>query len=305
MQIDHRAQFYVNDGYLCEAAARFLSDALRDSRPIVVITSSPRRDAIASLLLTDGFDLAPLGDSGKAAVCDAHEVLSQFMADGVPDPGRFTTVLSSLLDRCGAAADRTAHVYGDMVEVLCREGNPSGAIQIEQLWNDLAKARSFSLMCSYALSSFPTAAHLRSFEEICGHHTHVLPTERYVNVGNDSNRLREITILQQRALVLEAELEHRKSLEQALRQAIADRDASSRVKDELLAVVSHELRTPLNAILGWTQIVAGQETDTSTIRRALGIIQRNATAQLHALNDLLALVSASNGAVPKRARQDR
>jgi len=108
-----------------------------------------------------------------------------------------------------------------------------------------------------------------------------------VNVTNDADRLSEITILQQRAVALEAELEQRKTLEQALRQAIADRDASTRLKDEFLAVVSHELRTPLNAILGWTQIATGQETDPSTIRRALGIIQRNATAQLHVVNDLL------------------
>jgi hypothetical protein len=29
MQTEHRAQFYVNEGYLCEAAAQFLADGLR------------------------------------------------------------------------------------------------------------------------------------------------------------------------------------------------------------------------------------------------------------------------------------
>ena len=295
MQTEHRAQFYVNDGYLCQAAAQFLAGGLRDGHPIVVITSSRRRDLIASQLGASGFDLAPLGASGQAAVCDASDVLAQFMTDGVPDRARFTTVVSSLLDRCGTAPERATHVYGDIGEALCRDGNASGAIQIEQLWNELSNARRFSLMCPYALSSFPTAAHLTQFEEVCRHHTHVLPTERYVNVTNDSHRLREITVLQQRALALETELEQRKGLEQALRQATADRDASSRLKDEFLAVVSHELRAPLNAILGWTQIAAGQETDTSTIRRALDIIQRNATAQLRVLNEALAALSTCKG----------
>jgi signal transduction histidine kinase len=112
-----------------------------------------------------------------------------------------------------------------------------------------------------------------------------------VKITSDAHRLREITILQQRTLALEAELEQRTAIEQALRKAIADRDESSRLKDEFLTVVSHELRAPLNAILGWTQIATGQENDASTIRRALGIIQRNATAQLHVVNDLLASVS--------------
>src|SRR5438093_737427 len=186
MQTEHRAQFYLNDGYLCEAAAQFLADGLRDGGSIVLITSTPRRDSIASHLLTHGFDLTPLGNSGKATVCDAHQ-------------------------------------------------------------------------------------------------------------------LREIAILQQRAQTLEAELEQRKALERALRQAIADRDASSRLKDEFLAVVSHELRTPLNAILGWTQIATGQETDASTIRRALGIIQRNATAQLHVVNDLLDVSRIVAGQMPMSA----
>jgi len=128
-----------------------------------------------------------------------------------------------------------------------------------------------------------------------------LPTERYVNVINDAHQLREIAILQQRALTLETELEQRKALERALRQAIADRDASSRLKDEFLALVSHELRTPLNAILGWTQIATGQETDASTIRRALGIIQRNATAQLHVVNDLLDVSRIVAGQMPMSA----
>ena len=304
MQAEHRAQFYVHDGYLCEAAARFLADGLRDGHSVVLITSTPRRESIASHLLTHGFDLTPLGNSSKATVCDARELLAQFMADGVPDRGRFTTALSSLLDRCGAAGDRTAHVYGDLVDVLCQDGNLSGGIRVEQLWNELAQARRFSVMCGYALASFPTVAHLAQFEEVCRHHTHVLPTERYVNVGNDAHQLREIAMLQQQALALEAELAQRKALEQALRQAIADRDTSSRLKDEFLTFVSHELRTPLNAILGWTQIAAGQETDATTIRRALGIIQRNATAQLHVVNDLLASVSRSSG-LPSKRTADR
>jgi signal transduction histidine kinase len=282
MQTEHRAQFYINDGYLCEASAQFLADGLRDGRSIVLIATARRRESIASHLLAHGFDLAQLDDSGKATSCDARELLGRFMTERGPDRNRFTTALSSLLDRCGVAGDQIAHVYGDLVEVLCQDGNPSGAIQVEQLWNQLAQARRLSVMCGYALASFPTAAHRADFEEVCRHHTHVLPTERYGNVTSDAHRLREITVLQQRALALEAELE---------------------LKDEFLAVVSRELRTPLNAILGWTQIAAGQETDASTIRRALGIIQRNATAQLHAVNDMLASVSRSSGISAKRTAE--
>src|SRR5438270_11304136 len=78
MQTEHRAQFYLNDGYLCEAAAQFLADGLRDGGSIVLITSTPRRDSIASHLLTQGFDRTPRGHRGEATVCASRYRLARF-----------------------------------------------------------------------------------------------------------------------------------------------------------------------------------------------------------------------------------
>jgi signal transduction histidine kinase/CheY-like chemotaxis protein len=64
-------------------------------------------------------------------------------------------------------------------------------------------------------------------------------------------------------------------------------EAASRVKDEFLATLSHEIRTPLNAVLGWTRILKSRDLDPTTLQRAVDVIDRNASAQLTLVSDLL------------------
>jgi PAS domain S-box-containing protein len=67
--------------------------------------------------------------------------------------------------------------------------------------------------------------------------------------------------------------------------ARADAEAANRSKDEFLAMVSHELRTPLTAILGMTMLLhTGKFEDTAS---AVEIIERNAKAQAHLIEDIL------------------
>jgi hypothetical protein len=75
---------------------------------------------------------------------------------------------------CRDRADGGARIYGQMVDVLWKEGRQDAAIRLELLWNELANAQPFSLMCGYAMGPFYKNA---SFDEICGHHTHVLSAD--------------------------------------------------------------------------------------------------------------------------------
>jgi signal transduction histidine kinase/ActR/RegA family two-component response regulator len=59
------------------------------------------------------------------------------------------------------------------------------------------------------------------------------------------------------------------------------------LKDEFLATASHELRTPLNAILGWARMLRAGQLDPSVCAHALEVIERNANAQVHLIEDIL------------------
>src|SRR3954462_3389461 len=83
----------------------------------------------------------------------------------------------------------------------------------------------------------------------------------------------------------------------AAEAARATAEAASGVKDEFLATLSHEIRTPLNAVLGWTRILRSREPDQATLRRAIEVIDRNASAQLTLISDMLDMARIATGKV--------
>jgi hypothetical protein len=70
---------------------------------------------------------------------------------------------------CRRQPDCTIRIYGEMVDVLWKQGQHDAALQLEMLWTHLAASEAFSLLCGYAMGSFYKDIH---FDDICRQHTH-------------------------------------------------------------------------------------------------------------------------------------
>jgi len=86
---------------------------------------------------------------------------------------------------------------------------------------------------------------------------------------------------------LEREVIERRRVEAERTAALERERDANRLKDEFLATLSHELRTPLGAVLGWARVLRTTRVNEGMRERALEVIERNARAQAHLIEDLL------------------
>lgn len=234
----HSVQLYEGSEFLVRTVGDFLLEGIRVGQPTLVIATPEHRSGIVQHLRASLVDVDLLVEDGLLAVLDASDTLGRFMKDGSPDPSRFEEVVGSALRQL--TRDHMyviVRAYGEMVDVLWKQGNISGAIALEDLWNDIAQRHRFDLLCAYSMSNFARESASEGFAAICGQHRHVAPTESYLH-AQDADRLLQIAVLQQRAAALEDEVRRRMALARELEDTLARR----RSVDEELQRRERELR---------------------------------------------------------------
>jgi signal transduction histidine kinase len=272
----HAVQFYETDEFLVQTVGRFLTAGLAAGDRLVVIATQAHREAFVAAL-GGGDAVGSAIANGRLVLLDARETLSKFMMGGMPDADLFRNVLARVIAKSQASHPNTRlRAYGEMVDLLWADGNSRAAIRLEELWNDAGKDHSFSLLCAYVMGHFYKEGDSSRFIEVCRTHSHVIPTEAFTQIDDTHARLREISLLQQRARALESEIRHRKELESALRDALRERsrveddlrecvkreqqarqqaEASDAFKEMFLGILGHDLRNPLNTVLTTTRLM--------------------------------------------------
>jgi hypothetical protein len=207
----HAVQFYEKDDFLLEGVTRFVAAAIGDGDCAIVIATPAHRAELEARLLRRGLDLNAARRRSSLIALDARETLTKFMVGSHPDAAKFDQVVGGLIERSVQGPPlRRVRAFGEMVALLWAEGNPQGAIELEALWNALAERQTFSLLCGYPIHAFARVEDDAAFADVNAAHTHVAPTETYLELDPDE-RLRAVAQLQQRVVALEAALAARSS----------------------------------------------------------------------------------------------
>ena len=177
----HAVQFYGNDISLFTTVGGFISEGLVAGQPAVIIATESHREAIVEQLTTRLIDVKEAERIGDLVLVDADEALATFMTESGPDAEAFERNIGGVMQKILNGRPRAVvRAYGEMVDVLWKEGRTEAAIKLEILWNRLATSYQFALLCGYSMGSFYKQA--EQFQEVCRQHTHVLDTDTNVVV---------------------------------------------------------------------------------------------------------------------------
>jgi hypothetical protein len=170
---DHFVQFYRTDDYLIECLAGYAAEGVWKRDVVVVIATPEHRFALEERLRVKGVDVIGATVGRHLLMLDAEAMLSKFVVGGRPNRDLFNKVIGDLV-REATANGRRLRAYGEMVALLWADGNRTGAIELEQLWNDLARQQAFSLFCAYPAACAETKGDGPSLEHVCAAHSCVI-----------------------------------------------------------------------------------------------------------------------------------
>jgi hypothetical protein len=169
----HTVLFHDGD---VELADRVYEHLFGDGEPgtAVLVASPEHRRLITDRMARAGIDAACEWAEGSFVVLDAGETLAGFMVAGWPDAAAFWRTMSPVLKRAMARPGEV-RVFGEMVAQLWESGDTGAAVDLEALWNELARQYSFSLLCAYPASALDAADHADDLADVQAAHYADLP----------------------------------------------------------------------------------------------------------------------------------
>ncbi len=173
---DHLVVFHTGEGELADYVYEHLYGSGEPGTAIVIATPQHRR-LITERLGQAGIDVPAEWAKGSFVALDAGETMATFMIEGWPDAAAFwqtmSPVVKSALTRPGPV-----RIFGEMVALLWDDGHQGAAVDLEALWNELARQYTFSLLCAYPADAVGADEHADELAQISAAHSAVRSVER-------------------------------------------------------------------------------------------------------------------------------
>jgi len=168
----HAVRFYEDPDSLCRIVGEFIGSGLEQGEPAVVMATPAHTATIDECLRARGLDVDALKRLGDYITVDAREALAMFMVDALPNSRAFHHNMGETMRLASRGHENvTVRAYGEMVDLLWKDGLEAAAIRLETLWNELANTHGFNLLCGYSMGNFYKGA---AIEDIKGQHSHLI-----------------------------------------------------------------------------------------------------------------------------------
>ena len=170
----HSVQFYDTHTALMDRLCALVSAGLLVGDSLLIVATEEHREQLVAALYQLKVDVLDYAWSSRIIMCDAEELLAEFMVDGLPDPELFRTAIDDLVNesRGRDGHDARVTIFGEMVAVLWSEGNRVAALALEHLWNNLLTEQTLNLNCAYPRALF--ASDEAGVLTVCQSHSHVV-----------------------------------------------------------------------------------------------------------------------------------
>ena len=215
----HSVQFYGNDEALLRNLVRAIGANLGGGGAVLLVATPTHLEYLESNLRNMGLDPANPAFGQRYLTADATALASQFMRDGYLDASGVERALTGFLDRVKPLEGSTTLIFGELVAVLWDRGFRDAALEVEGIWNDLARTRSFTLQCAYPMESFDPIRDADYIREIRDIHTEDLTADSH---ALHVLRSRDSQVLQAQAQSLAAATERQRRAESDLARQRAD-----------------------------------------------------------------------------------
>ena len=158
----------------------FIGEGLEQGAAAVLFVTPDHAARIESCLRTRSIDVDALRRLGTLVTVDARATLDVLMMDGMPSPSAFRRTVGAMLTQVRREHGQCAiRAYGEMVDLLWKDGLEAAAIRLETLWNQLADTPDFNLLCGYSMGNYYKGAAL---DEIKAQHTHLVADDGRASV---------------------------------------------------------------------------------------------------------------------------
>lgn len=172
----HVVQFYDGEDFLIESVARHIGEGLRAGAGGLVVATPAHHRQLARRLAAEDISVEAARRAGCLVMLDAHDALAALHAGDALVEDRFRETIGGAMDHVKSKG--AIRVFGEMVDLLWRDGRRDDALALEEMWNRLARERPLALLCAYRMAEFPAAGDAAGFDRVCASHTAARPTER-------------------------------------------------------------------------------------------------------------------------------